>query len=116
MAEEPKMHVEEGLIEQLEERVQQASQSWIPGAKLIEIAPLTGGASSLTFTAAFGGVPTAYEKVVLKVAPPGIPATTNRDILRQAVVMRALTGRPGVKVPEVLFSAEGSDLDTRSWR
>jgi aminoglycoside phosphotransferase (APT) family kinase protein len=112
MAEVSMMHVEEGLIEQLEQRVQAASQSWISGAKLTEIAPLTGGASSLTFTAAFDGVPSAYKKIVLKVAPPGIPATTNRDILRQAVVMRALTGRPGVKVPEVLFSEEGSDLDT----
>jgi aminoglycoside phosphotransferase (APT) family kinase protein len=111
MAEAPKMFVPDGLVEQLETRVQEASQSWIPGVTVSGIAPLTGGASSLTFTVDFDGAPAGYEKVVLKVAPPGLPATTNRDILRQAVVMKALTGRPGVKVAEVLFGNAGSSLD-----
>lgn len=112
MAEAPKMFVPDGLVEQLTERVGTAASSWAPGASVRAIEPLTGGASSLTFTISFDDAPAGYEKVVLKVAPPGIPATTNRDILRQAIVMNALTGKPGVKVPEVLFGDEGSDVDT----
>jgi aminoglycoside phosphotransferase (APT) family kinase protein len=111
MAEAPKMFVPEGLVEQLHQRVGAVAPSWTPGVAVRAIEPLTGGASSLTFTVSFDGAPAGYEKVVLKVAPPGLPATTNRDILRQAVVMRALTGRPGVKVPEVLFGDEGKSLD-----
>ena len=67
------------------------------------VAPLTGGASSLTFLTEVGG-----DRVVLKVAPPGLPAVRNRDVLRQGVLMRALAGRPGVVVPEVLFEDAGA--------
>ena len=69
--------------------------------------PLTGGSSSLTFTIRFEDVPTLDEAVVLKVAPPGLPAVRNRDVLRQGVLMRALTGRDGIMVPEVLFEDAG---------
>jgi len=67
------------------------------------VAPLTGGASSLTFLTEVGG-----DRVVLKAAPPGLPAVRNRDVLRQGVLMRALAGRPGVVVPEVLFEDAGA--------
>ena len=96
------------LIQQLTERTQQACQAWRPGAKVVSIAPLTGGTSSLTFTARFEGVPAEDEVVVLKVAPPGLPPVRNRDVLRQGTVMRALGGRPGVVVPQVLFEDAGS--------
>lgn len=98
----------DALIEQLTSRTQQASQSWRPGARVVSIAPLTGGTSSLTFTARFEGVPAADEVVVLKVAPPGLPPVRNRDVLRQGTVMRALAGRAGVVVPEVLFEDAGT--------
>jgi aminoglycoside phosphotransferase (APT) family kinase protein len=71
------------------------------------VEPLTGGSSSLTFTIRFEDVPTLDQVVVLKVAPPGLPAVRNRDVLRQAIVMRALVGHDGVVVPEVLFEDEG---------
>jgi aminoglycoside phosphotransferase (APT) family kinase protein len=45
---------------------------------------------------------------VLKVAPPGLPPVRNRDVLRQARVLRALHGAPGVRVPEVLLEDDGS--------
>jgi aminoglycoside phosphotransferase (APT) family kinase protein len=95
------------LIEELKGRAQGASQSWRPGACVVSVEPLTGGASSLTFTTRFEGVPEVDEVVVLKVAPPGLPPVRNRDVLRQGTVMRALSGREGVLVPEVLFEDAG---------
>src|SRR3954454_12971924 len=67
------------------------------------VAPLTGGASSLTFLTEVAG-----DRVVLKVAPPGLAPVRNRDVLRQGVLMRALAGRPGVVVPDVLFEDVGA--------
>ncbi len=99
---------ESELIEQLTQRTARASQSWRPGARVVAVEPLTGGASSLTFTARFEGVPAADEVVVLKVAPPGLPPVRNRDVLRQGTLMRALAGRDGVLVPEVLFEDAGT--------
>ena len=95
------------LIEQLKERVQGASQAWRPGARVASVEPLTGGSSSLTFTVCLENVPPVDRVVVLKVAPPGLPAVRNRDVLRQGIVMRALAGHDGVVVPEVLFEDEG---------
>ena len=99
---------EAALIAELRERTQKASQSWHEGAKVTSIEPLTGGTSSLTFTTRFDHVPAGDEVVVLKVAPPGLQPVRNRDVLHQGTVMRALAGRPGVLVPEVLFEDEGS--------
>jgi aminoglycoside phosphotransferase (APT) family kinase protein len=96
------------LIDELKDRAQRASQAWQPGARVISVEPLTGGASSLTFTTRFEGVPDANEVVVLKVAPPGLPAVRNRDVLRQGTLMRALAGHEGVMVPEVLFEDAGA--------
>jgi aminoglycoside phosphotransferase (APT) family kinase protein len=41
------------------------------------------------------------------VAPPGLEPVRNRDVLRQARLMRAMAGAPGVRVPEVLFEDPG---------
>jgi aminoglycoside phosphotransferase (APT) family kinase protein len=95
------------LIDELKDRAQRASQSWRPGARVISVEPLTGGASSLTFTTKLSGVPEADQVMVLKVAPPGLPPVRNRDVLRQGTVMRALAAREGVMVPEVLFEDAG---------
>ncbi len=99
------------LIDDLQGRTQHAGQSWRPGARVVSVEPLTGGSSSLTFTVRFEGVPNADEVVVLKVAPPGLPAVRNRDVLRQGILMRALAGREGVAVPEVLFEDPGDPPD-----
>jgi aminoglycoside phosphotransferase (APT) family kinase protein len=95
----------EGLLDELATRTAAVLRGWAPGAEVVEIAPLTGGASSLTFVARLSGAP--HERVVLKVAPPGLPPLRNRDVLRQGRLMRALTGVPGVRVPEVLFEDAG---------
>lgn len=52
------------------------------------LAPLTGGASSLTLQGTLDDL-----AVVVKVAPPGLPPVGHRDVLRQARIMRALAGR-----------------------
>lgn len=69
-----------------------------------DIQPLTGGASSLTYA---GTLETdAQRRVVVKVAPPGVPPVLNRDVLRQARLLRALGGT-SVPVPEVLWEDAG---------
>jgi len=62
---------------------------------------LAGGASSLTYSGESGGRP-----VVVKVAPAGVPPVLNRDVLRQARLLRALAGT-AVPVPEVLWEDAG---------
>jgi aminoglycoside phosphotransferase (APT) family kinase protein len=70
--------------------------------KVRSIAPLTGGSSSLTFT-----LDTEDQPIVLKVAPPGLAPVRNRDVIRQARLLRALHGRERVLVPEVFFEDAG---------
>jgi aminoglycoside phosphotransferase (APT) family kinase protein len=69
------------------------------------VAPLAGGASSLTYSARIGG-----QRVVVKVAPPGLPPVLNRDVLRQARLLRALHGTQ-VPVPEVMWEDAGDPPD-----
>jgi aminoglycoside phosphotransferase (APT) family kinase protein len=70
-----------------------------------DVAPLTGGASSLTYAARVGD-----RRVVVKVAPPGLAPVLNRDVLRQARLLRALHGS-AVPVPEVLWEDAGDPPD-----
>ncbi|HLN18484.1 MAG TPA: phosphotransferase family protein [Acidimicrobiales bacterium] len=90
-------------------RVSQAAQAFAPGSSLSTVEPLQGGSSSLTYRATLEGGP--VDVIVVKVAPPGVPPVRNRDVLRQARVLQALGGVPGVPVPEVYFSDEGDPPD-----
>jgi aminoglycoside phosphotransferase (APT) family kinase protein len=63
---------------------------------------LAGGASSLTYS----GTASGGRAVVVKVAPAGVPPVLNRDVLRQARLLRSLAGTP-VPVPEVLWEDAG---------
>jgi aminoglycoside phosphotransferase (APT) family kinase protein len=74
---------------------------------LEDLQPLTGGASSLTYTAVRT---TDGERVVVKMAPPGVPPVLNRDVLRQARLLRALHGS-AVPVPDVLWEDAGDPPD-----
>jgi aminoglycoside phosphotransferase (APT) family kinase protein len=76
--------------------------SRLRAAGVTGLRPLPGGASSLTFVGLLDG-----RRVVVKVAPPGVAPTLNRDVLRQARIIRAL-GPSEVPVPEVLIE-EGGD-------
>ncbi|OBI41289.1 phosphotransferase family protein [Mycobacterium sp. E796] len=69
----------------------------LAAAGVAGLAPLAGGASSLTFSGERDG-----RAVVIKVAPPGVAPVAHRDVLRQARVMKALAGSQ-VPVPEVLW-------------
>ena len=71
-------------------------------AGVTDVAPLAGGASSLTFCAERGG-----RAVVVKVAPPGVEPVAHRDVLRQARIIKALA-ETRVPVPEVLWEDAGS--------
>jgi aminoglycoside phosphotransferase (APT) family kinase protein len=70
-------------------------------AGVVDARPLSGGASSLTYAARMG-----ERRVVVKVAPPGVPPEHNRDVLRQARLIRALGGT-AVPVPEILHEDIG---------
>jgi aminoglycoside phosphotransferase (APT) family kinase protein len=83
-----------------------AARRCAPGATLTGLRRLEGGVSSLTYastlTDALGERP-----VVLKVAPPGLEPVRNRDVLRQAGVLRKLADLPGFPVPGVIFEDAG---------
>jgi aminoglycoside phosphotransferase (APT) family kinase protein len=83
-----------------------AGRRW-PGASVAELEPLPGGISSLTFSSWLVEASGRRRRVVVKVAPPGLPAVRNRDVLRQARAMVAVHGALGVRVPEVLLSDDG---------
>ena len=89
-------------------RATAAAQGWAPGSACTDITVLTGGQSSLTYTTLVEGGPTPGERIVLKVAPPGLEPVRNRDVSRQARLMRALAGAPGVRVPTVYFEDDGA--------
>ncbi|MEU6539079.1 phosphotransferase family protein [Streptomyces sp. NPDC047000] len=93
---------------ELTRRTSAALPGWAPGAAVESVEPLAGGTSSLTYVATLTGAPAGYGRVVLKVAPPGLEPVRNRDVLRQARLMRVLAGVPGVRVPEVLFHDKGA--------
>jgi len=71
-----------------------------------DIRPLPGGASSLTYT----GRTADGDQVVVKVAPAGILPVLNRDVLRQARLLRALKPT-AVPVPDVLWADPGDPPD-----
>jgi aminoglycoside phosphotransferase (APT) family kinase protein len=67
-----------------------------------DVAPLTGGASSLTYRGSQDGRP-----VVVKMAPPGRAPVAHRDVLRQARMIAALSGSD-VPVPQLLWCDDGA--------
>lgn len=98
---------DEGLLAQLRDRVGQRVTDWRPGARVLGVSPLTGGTSSLTFLVELAGVAASETPVVLKVAPPGLAPVRNRDVLRQARLLRAVQGARRPLAPDVLFSDPG---------
>jgi aminoglycoside phosphotransferase (APT) family kinase protein len=89
-------------------RARAAMRGRWPEAEIADLKALPGGVSSLTFAASLRGAAEEPRMVVVKVAPPGLEPVRNRDVLRQARVMKALHGRHGVRVPEVLAQDGGS--------
>jgi aminoglycoside phosphotransferase (APT) family kinase protein len=99
--------VDEALLVQLRDRVAERVTQWRPSAEVLDLAPLTGGTSSLTFLVELAGVGAGETPVVLKVAPPGLAPLRNRDVLRQARLQQAVQGAPRALAPDVLFADPG---------
>jgi aminoglycoside phosphotransferase (APT) family kinase protein len=99
---------DEALLAQLRDRVGRRVTDWRPGARVARVSPLTGGTSSLTFLVELTGVAAGESPVVLKVAPPGLAPVRNRDVLRQARLLRALQGKGRPLAPDALFSDPGA--------
>jgi len=74
--------------------------------EVVDLRPLQGGASSLTYAGLAGD----GRRVVVKVAPPGVAPVRNRDVLRQARLLRALEPT-AVPVPDVLYDDGGDPPD-----
>jgi aminoglycoside phosphotransferase (APT) family kinase protein len=98
-------------LNDLAERATRAAQRWTPGCSVRAIKPLEGGTVSLVYVGEVVDGPPDHQRLVLKVAPPGLPPVRNRDVLRQARCMAALYGQPGVGVPPVLFTDPGEPDD-----
>jgi len=94
-------------VQELLDRATLAAGVRWPGASVTDLDPLHGGVSSLTFAAELRDGPDSRRQIVVKVAPPGLAPVRNRDVLRQARVLRALAGADGVRVPEVLLEDAG---------
>jgi aminoglycoside phosphotransferase (APT) family kinase protein len=94
-------------IQELLDRATLAADARWAGASVSDLDPLHGGISSLTFAARLSLPAGEARQIVLKVAPPGLPPVRNRDVLRQARVLRALHPMAGVSVPEVLLEDGG---------
>jgi aminoglycoside phosphotransferase (APT) family kinase protein len=100
--------VSNDALRELPARVRAAvSRRW-PTANVGALEPLPGGISSLTYATTLTETGAPARRLVVKVAPPGLAPVRNRDVLRQARVMAALHHAPGVRVPEVLVTDDGS--------
>jgi aminoglycoside phosphotransferase (APT) family kinase protein len=98
-------------VKELGERATAAAQGWAPGCRVDDITFLPGGTVSIVYTGHVIGGPTDVETIVLKVAPPGLEPRRNRDVLRQARCIEALSRVPGVPVPAVLFTDLGAPVE-----
>ncbi len=93
--------------EDLATRATGAAQQWAPGCRVEDITFLPGGTVSIVYTGRVIGGPAGVDTIVLKVAPPGLEPRRNRDVLRQARCIDALSQVPGVAVPAILFTDAG---------
>ena len=78
-----------------------------PGASVVAVDALVGGASSLTYSVGVVVPGGPHRQIIVKVAPPGMAPTGNRDVLRQAKLLRAIAAVAGLNVPRVLFTDVG---------
>lgn len=81
-----------------------------PDVEVRGLRSLEGGVSSLTYASTLV-TPDGEEPIVLKVAPPGLAPVRNRDVLRQARVLRRLGALDGFPVPAVLLTDAGDPPD-----
>lgn len=88
------------------QRATAAARRTTPSAQVRGLRALEGGVSSLTYASELGdGV--GSQPIVIKVAPPDLEPVRNRDVLRQARVLKHLDSMDGFPVPKVLFEDAG---------
>ena len=87
----------------LRERLPALVDGWRPGRRVAGLRPLVGGKSSLTYLVELD----ADEPIVVKMAPPGLAPTRNRDVLRQARVQDAIVRSGRAPVAAVCFTDAG---------
>jgi NAD(P)-dependent dehydrogenase (short-subunit alcohol dehydrogenase family)/aminoglycoside phosphotransferase (APT) family kinase protein len=102
-------------IEDLTDRVTRIAQAADPSCGVSQVLPMPGGVSSLTFSATLSYAGSPPMDVIIKVAPRGLPPVANRDVLRQARVLRVLRDAAGVRVPVVLMEDAGDPPETPPW-
>lgn len=89
----------------LADRILEVAASAFPDAKVTSIRPLEGGHSGQTLLVKVDGGP--VPEFVAKSGALGRPPIGRHDALRQARLLKALEGRPGVHVPRVLATGVG---------
>ncbi len=94
-------------VVELAARATSAAQAWAPDCRVDDVTFLPGGTVSIVYTGHVKGGPDGVETIVLKVAPPGLEPRRNRDVLRQARCIDALSHAEGVPVPQILFTDPG---------
>lgn len=87
-------------------RIAEAMARARPEVAITEVRRLHGGVSSLTYAATVRTTNGPAE-MVLKIAPPGLPAVRNRDVLRQARLLHTLQSRALIPLPKILFQDSG---------
>ncbi|SDG37007.1 phosphotransferase family protein [Pseudonocardia oroxyli] len=98
----------EVLLARLAAAVDQA----FPGAEVRELRQVSGGASSLTYSAVLTGVGTSPRACFVKVAPAGLEPVRNRDVVRQAALQALLAEDGRIPVPEILLVDAGDPPDS----
>jgi aminoglycoside phosphotransferase (APT) family kinase protein len=102
-------------LQDLAERVTRMARAAHPSFKVLNLFPMPGGVSSLTYSATLSRAGVEPIELIIKVAPAGLPPVANRDVLRQARILRALRDVPGVRVPSVLLEDAGDPPATPPW-
>ena len=91
----------------LRDRVTALVAEWRGGVRVAELSALIGGRSSLTYLVSLEAEADQPRPIVVKMAPPGLPPTRNRDVLRQARVQHTMSRSGRAPVARVLFTDDG---------
>jgi aminoglycoside phosphotransferase (APT) family kinase protein len=89
-------------MEAVAERARRGLRDCLGDVEVESVEPL-GGHSGLTMVARLG----EGRRVVVKLSPPGRPATGRHDVLRQGRLLEILSRVPGIRVPRILGSDAG---------
>lgn len=105
------MSLEPGQLVDLTLRIDAAAAEWRPGGSVQNVTEVHGGHSSLTLRGELALPAEGQRPVIVKVAPPSLAAVRNRDVLRQARILRRLSAHLDVPVPAVLFEGQSPALE-----